>query len=312
MKDANRAAWAEEQRSKRESERPATAIETKIAEALKATMTGTEFAEALDKAGLTITRATAADVQALDALRQDDQLAAAAGIEASGRRFAMLEIGDVAAVTRGGDVFQLSPHKLDLTEIEQRLGKPAPAKAGVQPRLASVTEARAFNQLSREQTAEMWAERRAENTAQRVANSEAWDADREIRADAVAARHERQEISDTAEQLVDTGTHALAGIANGLAKIVETAYGLLFGWAMAAPKLTQDQAERQHFAAEEQQTASATVAEEQDKAAAVEALISEQDREKKQRAAEATYFRPIYRPSEIERDEGRERGRERE
>jgi len=257
MKDASRAAWREQ----KERERPATAIETKIAEALRASMTGTEFAAALDKAGLTITRATGADLQALDALRHDDELAAASGIEATGRHYARLEIGDVAAVTRSGDVFRLSPHQLDLTEIEQRLGD-------VQPRMASVTEARAFNQLSREQTAELWAERRADNTARRAAYSEALDADREIRAVAATVQHEKQEIISTAEQAVDTGTHALGGIFNGLAKTVEAAYGLLFGWAMAAPKLTHDQAERQHFAAEEQQAATATVAEQQEKAAA--------------------------------------------
>ena len=51
--------------------RPLTGIETTIAEALAITMTGTEFAAALDKAGLTITRATEADQLALDALRQE-------------------------------------------------------------------------------------------------------------------------------------------------------------------------------------------------------------------------------------------------
>ena len=42
----------------------------------------------------------------------------------------------LAAVTRRGDVFRLNPHKLDLAEIEQRL-------ADVQPSMPSVVEARA-------------------------------------------------------------------------------------------------------------------------------------------------------------------------
>ncbi len=56
MQEAARAAWRDERRAEREKERPATVIETVIAEALASTMTGTDFAAALDKAGLTITR----------------------------------------------------------------------------------------------------------------------------------------------------------------------------------------------------------------------------------------------------------------
>jgi hypothetical protein len=67
MQEAARAAWKDEQRIERDMARPLTGIETTIADALANTMTGTEFAGALDKAGITITRATAADIPALDA-----------------------------------------------------------------------------------------------------------------------------------------------------------------------------------------------------------------------------------------------------
>src|SRR5271166_144653 len=146
MQEAARAAWRDERQAEREQARPATGIETAIAEALINTMTGTEFAAALDKAGLVIARANEADVKALDALRQDAALAAAvAQTEAepiTARHFATLQAGDFAAVTRSGDVFRLNPHKLDLEDIEQRL-------ADVQPRMASVTEARAVNEINR-------------------------------------------------------------------------------------------------------------------------------------------------------------------
>ena len=85
MREASRAAWLVEQRVERDMARPLTGIETTIAEALASTMTGTEFAIALDKAGLTITRATEADQLALDALRQDAALAATVAY-AEGRR----------------------------------------------------------------------------------------------------------------------------------------------------------------------------------------------------------------------------------
>ena len=50
--------------------RRSAAIEQVIADALTSTMTGHEFAAALDKAGITIARADAADIAALDALRE--------------------------------------------------------------------------------------------------------------------------------------------------------------------------------------------------------------------------------------------------
>jgi len=249
MKEANRAAWREQQ----ERERPATAIETKIADALKTTMTGTEFAEALDKAGLTITRTNAADVEALAALRHDDQLAAASGIEMSGRYFARLEIGDLAAVTKSGDVFRLSPHQLDVVEIDQRL-------ADVQPRMASVTEARAFNQLSREETAALWADIRAENTARRVASSEARDAGREFRAAAASVQHAKQETIETAEQAVDSGARAAGGLLGGIASMVDKLFDFLADMIAPPPPPTPEQAERMERAAEERQEQAAMIA----------------------------------------------------
>ena len=140
MQEASRAAWKDEQHTEQDMARPLTGIETTIAEALASTMTGIEFAAALDRAGLTITRATEADQRALDALRRDEDMARlAAEVNREAREphfFAKLEPGDFAAVTRGGDVFRLNPTALDFEEAEQRL-------ADVQPRLPTVVEARA-------------------------------------------------------------------------------------------------------------------------------------------------------------------------
>jgi hypothetical protein len=148
MQEARRAAYAEQQRSAR----PPTGIETTIADALANTMTGTEFAEALDKAGLTITRATETDIPALDALREQQADAVTAWenderiVTPDLRHFAALTEGDYAAVTRSGDVFRLNPNAVDLEEAEQRL-------ADVQTRLPSVAEARAYNAELREKDA---------------------------------------------------------------------------------------------------------------------------------------------------------------
>ena len=137
----------------------ASGIETAIADALIGTMTGPAFAAALDEAGVTIARATDRDVAALDALREDaalDATVAFANGEMSGRNaFPQLMPGDLAAVTASGDVFRLSPEKLDFEDIEQRL-------AAVDLKgLPSIVEARAQSEIDREQTAEFWAEARA-------------------------------------------------------------------------------------------------------------------------------------------------------
>jgi hypothetical protein len=275
MREANRADWAGQQRDKRDSERPATGIETAIAGALKATMTGYEFAGALDKAGLTITRATAADVQALEALREGDRLAAAGGIEVSGQRFAKLEIGDLAAVTKSGEVFRLNPAKLDFVEIEQRL-------ADVQRRMPSVTEARAFNQITREQTAELWAERRAENIARRIARAEARDADRELRAAAATAQYEKQEVIETAEQAVDTGARATGRVLGGLASLAGKMFDFLSDMIAPPTPPTPEQAERMVQAAEERQEQAAII----ESAAEREALFEQLRRQMKHDDAE--------------------------
>jgi hypothetical protein len=221
MREANRAAWAE----RKERERPMTAIETRIADALKTTMDGHEFAAALDKAGLTVARTTAADVKALDALRQDAQsaaVAARANDEENTTRtlFARLEVGDLAAVNRQGDVFRLSPLRLDYAEIEQRLGD-------VQPRLPSVVEARAASETIREQTTELWAQRRADNAAARLEGWQAKQADRDIRSTAKAAESEGRKAVDTAERTVDKAAHAGGVLLGGLRKGVEMVGALL-------------------------------------------------------------------------------------
>jgi hypothetical protein len=76
LQDAARAAYRDEARQSRDMNTPLTGIETAIAAALANTMTGVEFAEALDAAGITIARATPADEKALGVLRHEAELAA--------------------------------------------------------------------------------------------------------------------------------------------------------------------------------------------------------------------------------------------
>ena len=305
MREANRAAWAEQRQAEREEARPMSAIETRVADALKTTMTGYEFAEVIDKAGLTVTRATAGDVQALDALRRQDELAGMAGFEASGRHYARLEIGDLAAVTRAGDVFRLSPRKLDAAEIEQRL-------ADTQPRLPSVTEARAHNQINREETAELWARHRAENTARRVIFSEARDADREIRSTAATVTRETEKIIGMAEETVDRTARAAGRLLGSAAKLAEGLFSLFGGFFATPKRMTKDEAARADRAADEKAEVRSDQAARQEKAAATDWQQFEERRNQAQAEQGFAERFGIPRPSrDRERDDdyGRERER---
>ena len=174
MRAASLAAWKDERRAEREQARPASPLEAAIADALAASMTGTDFAAALDDKGLTIARATAFDVLELDALREVDRAAGTFDELASGRRFADLIEGDFAIVTRQGDVFRLSPQKLDFEEIEQRL-------ADVQTHMPSVVEARATSKTNRERKAEQRAQSEADFIAARIEQADAFAGKQELR-----------------------------------------------------------------------------------------------------------------------------------
>ena len=303
MQEAARAAWREERRAEREKERPATVIETVIAEALASTMTGTDFAAALDKAGLTITRATEADVKALDALRQD---AALAGIVAqteaepvNARHFATLQPGDFAAVNAQGDVFRLSPHKLDLEDIEQRL-------ADTQTRMPSVVEARAQNEINREAAAEFWAELRAQNMDARAARADAFEAKQEARDTEAAATRGVNETLDAAEDALDVGTRAMSGGISRLAKAVENILGGIFSFfGGGEPKLTPMQQELAARANDELAEARAAAAARQEHEAAQDWHIFARDRQQRQEDLERETGhreRPGDRERERERD----------
>jgi hypothetical protein len=303
MREAARATWRDERQAEREAARPASAIETAIADALASTMTGTEFAAALDAAGLRIARATAADIPALDALRDDETLAAfVARTEEephAARRFATLQPGDFAAVNDAGDVFRISPRKLDMEEIEQRL-------ADVQPGLPSVVEARAAAEIAREAKADgrenaaaFWADLRAWN-------AEAREGDKALHDTVAAGARAVDDTLDAAGDALDTGTRTISGGINRFAKAVENILGgILEFFGGGGPKLSPLQAELLARSNEELAEARAIMAELQDKQAATDWIIFQQDRQQRQEELERE-------TGHRERPGDRERERERE
>jgi hypothetical protein len=312
MRQAAQAAWKDEQRVERDMARPLTGIETTIAEALASTMTGTEFAIALDQAGLTITRATDADQLALDALRQDATLSATVARTEGGtntaRHFDAVPAGDFAAVTRAGDVFRLNPTALDFEEAEQRL-------ADVQPRMPSVEEARHVNEVRREQDADLRAQRRGENMQAYALHSENRDAEQDIRRTDAQMKSAVHDAADAIEHSVDRGAKVVGGFLRSMAKVAENIIDFFDGFLFGQPRMSSDQAERAGRAADERADAREQWAAMQERAAAQDAVVAAQSGQQQQREADDLSFAARYgtpsRSAERDRDDY-DRGRERE
>ena len=242
MREANRIEWREKKHAEREDARPMTRFEATIDAALK--LPKADLKAELDKAGVTIARVTAADLRALDALRAADQFAAEYGLETgqkhSGRRFANLEIGDLAAVTRSGHVLSLSAQKLDLAEIEKRL-------AGQKP-MPTVVEARAGYEQERADNSALWEQRRAGNQARRQSRDEAITAQRDMR----QAVRSFDQATGQAEKFEKPAGLGLAIFGRG---IIAALWGLFRFLDLFPVKLTPDQQRRRGQAREEQRAA---------------------------------------------------------
>jgi hypothetical protein len=130
--------------------------------------------------------------------------------------------GDFAAVTRQGDVFRLSPQKLDLEEIEQRL-------LDVQTSLPTVTRAYFATQENRERQTEERAQRQADYIADRIEQADIFAGTEKV----VHAAFE------TPVAAADLAVDTVGNTAGGIAKVVLDAIGGFFNFfAGGAPKLT--------------------------------------------------------------------------
>jgi hypothetical protein len=195
IKAASREAWIKTKQTERDKARPASWIEQKIIDCDRQArlvgvaaerngeavhLRGNEaFAEGLHQAGITIVRVTGFDASVvLDALRQDEdrarEIARSNGVARKSRTYARVKEGELAAVTRQGDVYRLNPQKLHLAGIERRLvdARPPAISSTVPPSLPSVEDARAAFRFERQHKEALWAQRRADNEARRALRSE--------------------------------------------------------------------------------------------------------------------------------------------
>ena len=136
MAEARKAEWAEKKRIEWEKARPATKLEQAIIAAdKKAGRDDALFATELGQAGIALARVTANDVKALDALRQEQDIAlmtAAAEPDSPAQRrigiFAPVSEGELCVVTKLGDVIPLNQQHMAALE-NRDFPSPAPASS---------------------------------------------------------------------------------------------------------------------------------------------------------------------------------------
>lgn len=321
--DASRAEWREQQRAAWEKQRPATAIERAVidcwekarergatvptwqhsgeiaarvdafADLLKpeterqtefSTVHGDKaFAARLDEAGIAIARVTAADAKALDALREEESMKLL-----QRRHFADLEAGELAAVTRAGDVYRINPDKL------------GDAKQHLPAELPGVIETRAKFEIERGQISAVWNEQRADIATARAD----FAAERESQAQHAQTVRDVRAFNQEVGEAVDTGFKASGGFLRGLSSMAESFIETLSNILFPPPPPTRDQAERMARSAEEKQQANEQTAQTNERAEAQHWLVEEARR----RAAE----KEAGRSPESERPKEPDRGYERE
>jgi hypothetical protein len=191
-----------------EQQRPASAIESMVADALNRTLTGKEFTEAIGFKGLTIARATDRDVTQIDRLKKDD----------------------LAVVTSKGNVFRLSVDKVDYARIARRLAK-------TKTPLPGVIEARAMNERSQQETAKLWETRRAES----IDHREIFEAGKVLRQDTKTAERAVHLAFNAPAKTIEQGARTTGRALSGLANAFESVISGIFGLFAAAPKKTAAQ-----------------------------------------------------------------------
>jgi len=307
MRERNRAAWAEQQQAARDKARPTSFIEQKIidcgeqarrvgadilrgrdgtpvsaVEALadrfkpedereveRERVYGMRAVSALlDQAGIAVVRVTDADVQALDVLLSDEELARQMAKNVQHRQaqhFDRLEAGDLAAVTRSGEVYRLNPYRLDPERLEAQLFN------------GSVTDARAVFAAEREQIGELWTQHRAEIT-ERAAERADTQAQREA---VTAIIRDIDTVLDGGGATIDATERAGGRILGGVAKIIASAFEFLAD-LFSPPPLTPAQAQLAEQAAEEKAQERADAAAYRQRATAADWQAFEEQRSQQQ------------------------------
>jgi hypothetical protein len=214
--------------------------------------------------------------------------------------------GPFVSSGRNGDVFRLSPQKLDFEDIEQRL-------ADVQTRLPTVVEARALNEIDRERKTEQRAQSEADFIAARIEQADAFAGKQELGQATGAAETVVHAAFETPVAAAAEAVNVAGGFLRSATKIVE-GVGNFLGNLFGGPKPTRQQAHDTAQARGNEETLHA-----RDYAATVQAKETEfDDRMHAQKTSQqeqdlsfaARYGTPPTREANLGREHDHERERE--
>lgn len=210
------------------------------------------FAALLADKGIAIVRISDQDVKALDALRHDEQLdrlASETNSEARRQhRFAKLKTGDLAAVMRYGDVQRLN------------LEKTGDARQYLAETLPDMTTARGAFETEHAATETLWQQHRATVAAEQQQRTEAREERAATASTVRTARQSAAGIATAAWSTISTAGRKGGRMFDTLAKTTVGVFSSLAPFAMAAPKLTPEQAQRAQQVREEEHKKAAWVA----------------------------------------------------
>jgi hypothetical protein len=208
------------------------------------------FAARLDQAGIAIVRVTEADVKALDALRSEEELARASAQDVQARKpqhFAKVKAGDIAAVTRAGNVFRLNRHRLDLEGLESAISSRSSSSSKRTAGLPSVTETRARFESEGQKKTALWDQRRVASAERRTSREQSFSRQQTMRGAASATLKAGETVNRSTTRAGKGAGIVGRGIIGALAGLLK-----LFDIAPAKPP-SPEQQKRNAQAAREQQ-----------------------------------------------------------
>jgi hypothetical protein len=213
------------------------------------TVYGREAFEAkLEDVGIAIARVTETDVQALAVLREQEEFDRASGLAHKPRHFAAdLVAGDLAAVTRAGDVHRINPDQL------------GEAKPLIAADLPGVIETRTRFETEREQIAELYAQRREDN----LSTHQDFAAAREDQAQHAQTIRDVHQLNDEIGAAADTGVRATGRFLGSFGKVLSSFVSWIADSIAPPAPPSKDQAERLVRVVEERQEQQAVAAAQQ-------------------------------------------------
>jgi hypothetical protein len=252
------------------------------------------FSARLDDAGIALVRVTAKDVQTLSELREAAEQEGPTRRTATGSlrhtSFGDVKEGDLAAVTKSGELYRINPEKLGQAVLPENL--------------PSVIAARMAFQVDRERTNDLYQHRKDEQTVAREAAAEA----REKRAAQINQWKERGS-ENVASKGFGFGGKVLGAVVGGAIRFLD---GFFSSTKKPTAQEVHDRAQAAGNVETQHSKAYERALEEGDLRLA--RTLDEISRAETDRQAAPEYFRPITRPvnRDRDRDDGHERERERD